>query len=564
MNPSVYLLPQHCSADRRRARAATLAFEQSRLLFARDTVKGDDFGRPFRTLPGCAAKLPRDHDFSSSKKASLLIAKLRASVNAKVVRAVAWFPGAGAEAGYHRQFRLVSGPDDTSARWRYDREFARQRLCGVNPMAIRLCDGMPKAARDAANAYLTHVHPKESRVEALTAARRVFVCEYPELASPRVQKLVARHAHLTAPSAWFWLDESRRLMPLAIQLHPVGEGAPDPVFTPADPAFTWLAARTHVQSADAHLHEGFYHLVETHLVNEAIAVAAFRQLHPDHPLRQLLDPHFDGNLAINDTARGHLLAPTGPIQKAMAAGVAGVLDAARMRFHDWSWHARSLESDLAARGAEHLTDYYYRDDATDLHKAIHTFVAAVLTPWYRGARDVTEDTELTAWLDEIGDPARGNVPGFPTPAEVNTPAALFRLIAEIVFRLGPQHAAVNNGQFDTYGWVPNTPGTFRLAPPASNAEVKEKDFWRALPLPVESLAQMGMVWVLSAPTHGSILQSGNAAAFASEVCFEAAEAVAAFRRRLQAISDKVDARNAALDVPYRYLDPLNVSRSTDI
>jgi hypothetical protein len=75
---------------------------------------------------------------------------------------------------------------------------------------------------------------------------------------------------------------------------------------------------------------------------------------------------------------------------------------------------------------------------------------------------------------------------------------------------------------------------------------------------------MGMVWVLSAPTHGSILQSGNAAAFASEVCFEAAEAVAAFRRRLQAISDKVDARNAALDVPYRYLDPLNVSRSTDI
>jgi len=562
VNPSVYLLPQRCSADRRRARDATLASEQRRLAFAHDIVKGDDFGRPFRALPGFAEKLPRDHNFSASKKASLAVAKLRASVNARAVRALAWFPGAGAEAGYQRQFRLVSGPDDTIARWRYDREFARQRLCGVNPMAIRLCEGMPKAARDAANAYLTHAHPKEARVEALAAARRVFVCEYPELTSPRIQSYLPRNAWLTAPSAWFWLDESRRLMPLAIQLHPAGAGAPDPVFTPADPTFTWLAARTHVQSADAHLHEGFFHLVETHLVNEAIALAAFRQLHADHPIRQLLDPHFEGNLAINDTARGHLLSPTGPIEKAMAAGVAGVLDAARMRFHDWTWGSRSLESDLAARGAELLTDYYYRDDATDLHRAVDVFVAAVLAPWYLRDQDVAEDTELAAWLAEVGDPARGNVPGF--PASVATRAELFKLVAQIVFRLGPQHAAVNNGQFDTYGWVPNTPGTFRLPPPGTNAEIKEKDYWRALPLPVESLAQMGMVWVLSAPTQGSILQTGDAPAFAPELCFEAGESVAAFRRRLQAISDKIDQRNAVLDVPYRYLDPLNVSRSTDI
>jgi len=48
---------------------------------------------------------------------------------------------------------------------------------------------------------------------------------------------------------------------------------------------------------------------------------------------------------------------------------------------------------------------------------------------------------------------------------------------------------------------------------------------------------MGMVWVLSAPTQGSILQTGDSPAFAPELCFEAGEAVAAFRRRLQAISD---------------------------
>lgn len=564
MNPSVFLLPQHCSFDRRRARAATLRFEQNRLAWARDVVTGDDFGRPFRALPGAAAKLPKDHDFPPTKKASLAIAKLRASVNGRAVRALAWFPGAGAEAGYLRQFRLVEGPVDTIARWRNDREFARQRLCGVNPMALRLCDGLSQAQREAANRYLTHAHPKAGRVEALVARKRVFVCEYPELASPRVQKRLPPGAWLTAPSAWFWLDGDDRLMPLAIQLHPAMAGAPDPVFTPADPTFTWLAARSHVQSADAHLHEGFYHLAETHLVNEALALAAYRQLHPDHPLRQLLDPHFEGNLAINDTARGHLLAPDGPIEKAMAAGVQGVLDAARMRFHDWSWGDRALRSDLAGRGAEHLTDYHYRDDALALHGALHTFCGAVLAPWYRADDDVRGDTELRAWLEEVADPARGNVPGFPKPDAVETREALFKLVAEVIFRLGPQHAAVNNGQFDTYGWVPNTPGTFRLLPPATTDAIEERAFWRALPLPVESLAQMGMVWVLSAPTRGSILEAGGSAAFSPEVSHEANEAVAAFRRRLQAISNRIDERNAALDVPYRYLDPLNVSRSTDI
>jgi len=75
---------------------------------------------------------------------------------------------------------------------------------------------------------------------------------------------------------------------------------------------------------------------------------------------------------------------------------------------------------------------------------------------------------------------------------------------------------------------------------------------------------MGMVWVLSAPTQRSILQAGASPAFSPDVCFEAGEAVAAFRRRLQAISSAIDARNGELDVPYRYLDPVNISRSTDI
>jgi hypothetical protein len=44
----------------------------------------------------------------------------------------------------------------------------------------------------------------------------------------------------------------------------------------------------------------------------------------------------------------------------------------------------------------------------------------------------------------------------------------------------------------------------------------------------------------------------------------AEDIVGGFRRRLQTISQSIQRRNQALDVPYRFLAPVNISRSTDI
>jgi hypothetical protein len=75
---------------------------------------------------------------------------------------------------------------------------------------------------------------------------------------------------------------------------------------------------------------------------------------------------------------------------------------------------------------------------------------------------------------------------------------------------------------------------------------------------------LAMVWVLSKPTPSTLLASGDSSAFGEGLCPAAAEAVAGFRRRLQQISEDIAHRNEGLSVPYTYLDPVTISRSTEI
>lgn len=319
----------------------------------------------------------------------------------------------------------------------------------------------------------------------------------------------------------------------------------------------------HAQAADGCVHEGTHHLLETHLVNEAVAMCLQRRLHPDHPLHQILAPHYDGNLAINHVARHDLLAPEGPIDRTMAAGVAGTMEAARAHYAGWRFDTATLQADLAARGLLDVPDFYYRDDALPLEQAIRNFVTAVVDVWYRTDEDVILDDELQSFCAEAAAEDGAAIPGF--PSRLPDRASLRELVTHLIFRAGPQHAAVNNGQFDAYGWIPNTPGALSAPPPEdAEAAIAEKALWKAMPERTAALAQMGMVWVLSRPTRRTILHEGEAAVFDPALCAEATEAVAAFQRRLQQISDRIRARNETLDVPYRYLDPYNVSRSTDI
>jgi hypothetical protein len=568
MNPSRHQLPQKVSDDRRRGRDDTRRIEQERFQLDREgPSKDSDLAR----LPPFAKGLPREVKFLHSYKTRLGMAKLERMVKSKVVSALTLFRRFDKQDDYHALYRLLGGDAESLGRWRLDAEFGRMRLDGVNPMAIqKLRDDSSTPLWEAAARVLG---PKMD-IRSLFRQEKLYFVEYADLWHATVQDEVrkarprrGRPVRLAAPTCLFW-EKDGQLLPLSIQLKPADVAEPNPVITPLDKPADWQMARAHVSAADGHVHEGYYHLLETHLVNEAVALCMYRQLHPDHPVRQLLTPHYHGTLAINDTARKHLLCirPSGPIQTAMAAGVTGTLNAARLRYRRWSFTERALERDIEVRGVEHLPNYHYRDDALKIHAALKRFVHAFLSLWYHGAADVAEDYELQDFLTEVGAPLGGDVPGF--PARLASPAELVELVTHLIFRAGPQHAAVNNGQFDTYGEAANGPGRLHGELPEEirqdQAHYQEVDFWRGLPGREAAVAQMCMVWVLSLPTQRSILHTGEFPDFDPALSFEAVEAIAALRRRLQSISCDIQERNTKLAIPYRYLDPQNVSRSTDV
>jgi hypothetical protein len=611
MNPSRHQLPQKVSPDRQRGRAVTCKLEQARFEMCPVPLPGHDGGDPKksaeheegedyrRPLPPRAEEVPADVDFPKPQVAQLVVAKYGIKLTTYKARLRLALRRFDRQDDYHALYRSLGGDPQSLGHWRLDAEFGRQRLDGVNPMHIRrLRDDARTPVWEAAARVLSQTSPKHD-IAALFKAGRLYVTDYAVLAHPTVQREVRKAAgrgklpvRLAAPTCVLWEDDAGQLLPLAIQLKPARVAENNPVITPLHKPGDWQMARAHVSAADGHLHEGYYHLLETHLVNEAVALCMYRRLHPDHPVRQLLTPHYQGTLAINKQARGHLLSTVGkggPIQRAMAAGVVGTLNAAALLYRDWRFPERSFKADIAARGVEDLRNYHYRDDARSIDASLRWFVDAFLRLWYRADRDVVEDYELQHFVCEVGAPRGAAIPGFPLPAKrdrlcdvcgsngpcaaggaprIDNTAALVDLIADLIFRGGPQHAAVNNGQFDTYGEVANGPGRLYGELPEEirldEEHTSEAAFWRRLPDPQTAVQQMAMVWVLSLPTRRSILQTGEFPDFDPALSFEAVEAIASLRRKLQTISYTIQERNTELAIPYRYLDPQNVSLSTDI
>lgn len=71
------------------------------------------------------------------------------------------------------------------------------------------------------------------------------------------------------------------------------------VYTPKDPANTWLVAKMFYNNAEAQHHQALTHLGYTHLLMEGVVICTHRNLSPSHPLFKLMAPHFLFLLAIN-------------------------------------------------------------------------------------------------------------------------------------------------------------------------------------------------------------------------------------------------------------------------
>ena len=455
-----------------------------------------------------------------------------------------------------RRYHTLDGLPPVAKRWFSDQEFARQRISGINPLLIRRADAIPENF-PVTDEILHPVLPQGVTVKALLDQRRLFIQDYHEIAG--LPLVMGRFQ--TAPIGLFWLDERRRLMPLAIQLGQSPEEAPV-IFTPRDDRWLWLMARTHFQCADGTFHEVVAHLGRTHLFVETFWVATCRTLPAQHPLYALLRPHFLGTVAINYAARNTLIAPGGPIDESVAVGSEGALTLLARDYANWSFEQFDPVTQIEARGVadpDLLPGYYYRDDALALHRIIRSYVNDLLRLFYRSDEDVRGDMELQHWARELAAEHGGRVKGLPLHGGgLERFEDLHRIVSQLLFVCSVEHAAVNNGQYDQFGYIPNTPGAMYLPPPVDLGERSEANFVYALPPPYSVFQQLALVHLLSEETTTPL---GSYPEDFFPDLPEAQAVVDRLRDDLDRAGHQIIARNRRLDVPYRYLEPAKVARS---
>ncbi|MCE9666399.1 lipoxygenase [Myxococcus stipitatus] len=446
-------------------------------------------------------------------------------------------------------------------RWKDDYEFARQAVQGINPLHIQLVPRVPDGMPLTDEALHGLLPPGMSLARALDA-RRVFLIDFEILEGiPMYRKTdeasVEERRWAPASRCLLFLDDTRRLRPIAIQLGRAPEEAP--VFTPNDGEYDWLLAKIYVRCSEGNTHQMVGHALRTHFVAEPFVVATMRNLPDPHPVYKLMRRHFRYTLAINEGARKGLLAEGGVFDDFIATGGPdkGHLALGKKGYQRWKLSDNKPRPDFERRGVLDpavLPDYPYRDDALPLWDAIEEYVGGVLRHFYRSDADLAEDTELSEWWADL---TEHGLPVDKLPCErLERVDDLVDILSTLLFTISVQHAAVNYLQYEHYAFVPNAPLSMRRAPPTQKGTIGPEDLAAMIPTKAQTLWQVAIGRALSSfgDDEEFLLHEGG---WREEYFKEAELGVIRdrFHARLRAQLEAVNARNARGDVPYTVLRP---------
>ncbi len=364
-----------------------------------------------------------------------------------------------------------------------DELFAWQRIAGVNPMMLEGLDALPErmpVREEHFAAAMKVAGLSGDTLERALAEGRLFVADYHRFDGAQNGKNGDTPKWLYAPIALFVRPPmGPALLPVAIQCGQT-PGATYPIWTPADGP-RWKMARTTVQIADGNDHETRQHLGKAHGVMEAVVLAGMRNLPPQHPLYVLLTPHFETTLQINDSAKNSLIAPNGGVDHVLGGSLETSVRLTALGLSELRIEEASPLKQLALRkvaDTSRLPLYPYRDDAIEIWGAISRFVTSYIELYYADDATVVGDTELAAFLAELGAQDGGRLVGVP---KVTTRAGLSELLASLIFIASAQHSALNYAQFEYMGMIPNMPGAGYSAAPTADTPDAESSYLDLLP-----------------------------------------------------------------------------------
>ncbi|RXN36484.1 arachidonate 5-lipoxygenase-like protein [Labeo rohita] len=274
---------------------------------------------------------------------------------------------------------------------------------------------------------------------------------------------------------------------------------------------------------------------------------------------QLLMPHVCFTIAINSKAREKLISEDGIITKVGSISGAGMVILMQNAMKTLTFKSLCLPEDIKVRGMEDVPKYYYRDDGMMIWEAIHSFVSAVVKIYYDSNKAVQKDVEIQGFVKDVVF-GMNNFDKF--PKSLNSQEQLVEYLTVVIFTASAQHAAVNFGQFDWYGWIPNSLSTMRKPPPQQKGQVDMKYIMESLPDCVCSSMVLGTVWALSRTQENERLLGMYPDMYFTEQ--PAMEAIKTFYNKLEEVTKIIKSRNEKSTLPYWYLSPDKIPNSVAI
>jgi arachidonate 5-lipoxygenase len=449
-------------------------------------------------------------------------------------------------------------------RWQSDYEFGRQFLQGCHPTVFtritKLPENFPLKDQDVQG-----VLGRGVTLDDELDAGRVYMVDYKELEGIKTPE----GRFVTPAMGIFYVNAAGFFLPIAIQLHQKpGDG--NPIWTPHDSQQDWLCAKFFLKCADGQLHQMRDHLLMTHLIMEPFAVSLYRNLPRVHPVFKLLVPHVRYTLAINTIGRISLIGEGGIADKGLSVGQGGHIDLIQRAYKAFDYESIILPKSLKKRGVDDRTvlpNYFYRDDAMELWKAINQFVDDILGIYYHSDNDVQQDDEVQQWISEVqefGLPnhhSEGEI-DHNVPSRFNSIDDLKEAITAIIFTCSCEHAAQNFGQFDYYAFNPNAPLIMRKAPPTEKGQLEFRDLVPMLGSKDSSTFQIASTWTLSQFSDDELFLGDYPQHHFQDQ--RAHDAIKQFQCTLKDIERNIDGRNEKVPVPYTYLKPTRVPNSIAI
>jgi arachidonate 15-lipoxygenase len=456
-------------------------------------------------------------------------------------------------------FALIKQPE-VVGRSQTDEYFAEMMVAGPDPTRLTRLDAVP----DKFPITTQHLHSDpelaHETLEVAIAAGRVYWVDHEPMTAlnngrhPQVPK------YIYSPMVAFAVPRAGgAIRPFAIQCgqHPAGRE----IYTPAD-GYSWKVAKNCVLAAHNTYHGVLTHLGFTHLLSEAVWLAAVRNLASVHPVAVLLRRHFEGTMTINKLAVELLIQPGMAVDYLIGSDLASTYPWLAEHRKKFSFTGNYLPTRLERSGidgAGALPHHPYREDGLLVWAAIRRWADEFVAGYYQTDGDVRADHELQAWAVEVASPDGGAVSDFgATPGSIADRTDLAEILTMVIWTAGPQHAAVNFTQKEHLSYLPANPIAGYTPEPHGRGHTE--DDWLANLPPLDVAVQQLCIMQFLGSMHQTTLGEYDNDFRNTPV----AKGLRGFQEDLSAAEDEIAQRNRRRPSAYQYLRPSLIPNSTNI